>query len=298
MKRYGIGSIFGLMVFSAVAQEVPPEVNGETVAEVNVPTNAATASVGAEALPEGVTSEQNPLKVLYLQKRGLVPAVYRPNPSMPEIVNQTLLEGMAATGKQPDSMSLFFGYKPKLKVLPCAKGCEGREYEKSVKAFISGFDADKKHWKERGELIVQVRWFNARPFFQRSLPYGADQFGVSYMLEGKVISIGKSSGVGTSIRAHELASRVGSRIVQDLVLSLALGAKPLSLLPEGRDKGFAAKFMNASASFEDKLGVDDIRPRIEPATEAHAVLLPAIDGIAPNEVAPLDQMYYLNSWKY
>jgi hypothetical protein len=167
------------MVFSAVAQEVAPEVNGETVAQVEAPADAATVSAGAEALPEGVTAEQNPLKVQYLQKVGLVPAVYRPNPSRPEMVNQAGLEGLAATGKQPHSMSRFFGYKPKLKVLPCAQGCEGREYEKAVKAFISAFDADKKHWKERGELIVQVRWFNARPFFQRSLPYGADQFGVS-----------------------------------------------------------------------------------------------------------------------
>ena len=46
------------------------------------------------------------------------------------------------------------------------------------------------------------------------------------------------------------------------------------------------------------LGVEDVRPRIEPATEAHAVLMPAIDGIKPNEINPLDKMYYLNSWKY
>ena len=298
MKFFGIGSIFGLMVLSAGAQEIPAVATGETTSQVNAATNATTATVGASALPDGVTTEQNPLKVQYLRATRTVPAVFRPNPSMPETVNQAVLEGLAATGKQPSSVSDFFGYKPKVKVLPCAKGCEGREYEKAVKEFISAFDADKKHWKERGELIVQVRWFNARPFLQRQLPYGADQFGVSYMLEGKVISLGKSSGVGKSISAHELAASVGSRIVQDLMLSLALGAKPLSLLPEGRDEGMSAKFMNATASLDNALGVDDVRPRIEPANEAHAVLLPAIDGIKPNEVAPLDKMYYLNSWKY
>jgi hypothetical protein len=29
-----------------------------------------------------------------------------------------------------------------------------------------------------------------------------------------------------------------------------------------------------------------------------AVLLPAIDGIKPNEIEPITQMYYLSSWMY
>lgn len=298
MKFYGTGYIFGLMVLSAGAQEVPTEGNGETTPQAAAATIMPLARMDAVALPEGVITEQHPHKVQYLKATRRVPAVFRPNPSMPEMVNQAVLEGLAATGKEPKSISEFFGYRPKIKVLPCAKGCEGREYEKAVKEFLSAFETDNKNWKERGEMIVQVRWFNVRPFLQRQLPYGADQFGVSYMLEGKVISLGKSSGVGKSISAHELAASVGSRMVNDLMLSLALGAKPLSLLPEGRDEGMAAKFMNASASFNDALGVEDIRPRIEPATEAHAVLLPAIDGIKPNEVVPLDKMYYLNSWQY
>jgi len=143
-----------------------------------------------------------------------------------------------------------------------------------VKELLSAFETDSKNWKERGEMIVQVRWFNVRPFLQRQLPYGADQFGVSYMLEGKVISLCKSTGVGKSISASELASSVSSRMVNDLMLSLALGTKSLSLLPEGHDEGMAAKFMNAAAAFNDALGDDDVRPRIEPATEAHSVLLP------------------------
>lgn len=298
MKRYGFGSILGLVVLSASAQEIAVVATGDSAPPVNAPLTATPASAGAAALPEGVTTEQNPLKVAYLNNGHNVAAVFRPSPNMPEIVNEVMLQGLAKSGKQADKVSQFIGYMPKLKVLPCAKGCEGSDYDKAVKAFVKGYSANSKNWKERGEMIVQVRWFNSRPFLQRQLPYGADLFGVSFMLEGKVISIGKSSGVGTSISAHELAGNIGGRISTELALSLGMGAKPPLLLPEGRDEGMSAKFMNASASVNDALGVEDVRPRIEPATEAHAVLMPAIDGIKPNEINPLDKMYYLNSWKY
>lgn len=271
---------------------------GETVTPVNASVDAATAPPLPATLPEGVTTEQNPFKLKYINNGHHVAAVFRPSPNMPEIVNAVLIEGLAKTGKEPSEVSQFMGYMPKLKVLPCAQGCEGREYEKAVKEFIKGFTADSKSWKERGEMIVQVRWFHTRPFLQRQLPYGADLFGVSFMLEGKVISMGKSSGIGKSISAHELAANIGGRIATELGLSLGMGTKPTMILPDGRDEGLSAKFMNASASFNDKLGVEDVRPRIEPATEAHAVLLPAIDGIKPNEIEPIDKMYYLNSWKY
>lgn len=298
MKFCGIGYMFGLMVLSAGAQGVQTEPNGETTSQVEAATTAPPAIAGAAALPEGVQTEQHPLKVAYIQKGGSVPAVFRPSPNMPEIVNEDMLKVLSKSGGEPSNRSEFMGYMPKLKVLPCAKGCEGRDYEKAVKEFISGYTADTKHYKERGEFIVQVRWFNVRPFLQRQLPYGADIFGVSFMLEGKVVSMGRTSGVGKSISAYELAANIGARIGTDLIFGLGLGVKPPMLLPEGRDTGLAAQFMNASTALQNKLGVEDVRPRIEPATAEHAVLMPAIDGIKPNEIEPLDQMYYLNSLKY
>jgi hypothetical protein len=41
--------------------------------------------------------------------------------------------------------------------------------------------------------------------------------------------------------------------------------------------------------------VDDVHSRIEPATEAQANLMPAIDGIAPGEIAPLTEMHYIDT---
>ncbi|MEM8516300.1 hypothetical protein [Janthinobacterium sp. CAN_S7] len=299
MKRYVIGSMLGVTVFSGMTQELSSEVKGGLIAPVTATVGVTTAPADATALPEGVATDKNPLKQAYIHNSKNTPAVFRPNPSMPEIVNETVLRGYAEDSKEPKDVSQFMGYMPKMKVLPCAKGCEGRDYDRAVKSLIEGFRGDKKLYQERGEMIVQVRWFNVRPFLQRQLPYGADLFGISFMLEGKVVSLGKSSGAGKSISAYELARDIGARLGMELALSLGMGVKPPALEPvEGRDKVLAAKFMNASAALNDFQGIEDVRPRIEPATEAHAVLLPAIDGIRPNEINPIDKMYYLNSWTY
>lgn len=295
MKCRIIGLGLYLMVAGVMAQEALSAAQNESVI---APVDGLLAAASAGTLPEGVTTEQNPFKQKYINNGHHVAAKFRPSPNMPEIVNAVVIEGLARTGKQPSEVSQFMGYMPKVKVLPCAKGCEGREYDKAVKEFIKGFTTESEGWKQRGEMIVQVRWFHVRPFLQRQLPYGADVFGVSFMLEGKVISMGRTSGVGKSISAHELAANIGGRIATELAFSLGLGTKPPMLLPEGRDEGVSAKFMNASASLHEAMGVEDVRPRIEPATEAHAALLPAIDGIQPNEIEPLDRMYYLDSWKY
>lgn len=298
MKRYAIGFMLGSMVVSANAQELPAA-KDDTVPPLNASVRASTAPADTVVLPEGVSTDKHPLKQAYIWNGKNTPLVFRPNPSMPEIVNEHILRGVVESGKEPGSLSQFMGYMPKLKVLPCAKGCEGGDYDKAVKAFVKGFRGDKKVFDERGEMIVQVRWFNVRPFLQRQLPYGADLFGISFMLEGKVISLGRSSGVGKSVSAHELARDIGARLALEMALGVGLGVKPPFLVPgEGRDKGLAAKFMNTSAALKDAMGVEDVRPRIEPATEAHASLLPAIDGIGPNEIEPITQTYYLNSWLY
>jgi hypothetical protein len=292
LKRHALGPVLGLMVPAATAQENPSDPKPEPAAQ-------SSASTNVPALPDGVTTDKNPLKQAYIFNGKNTPYLFRPNPSMPEIVNEYVLQDMVKSGKEPKNVSQTLGYMPKLKVLPCAKGCEGRGYEKAVKELIKGYRGDGKTFQERGELIVQVRWFYERPFLMRQVPYSADLFGISFMLEGKVISMGKASGVGKSIDAHALARDIGARLGFELAFSLGMGVKPPFLVPEeGRDKGMAAKFMNAATAVDGMLGVDDVRPRIEPATEADAGLMPAIDGIKPNEIEPITQMYYLNSWLY
>ncbi|MFP5391271.1 MAG: hypothetical protein ACLGI6_06955 [Gammaproteobacteria bacterium] len=251
------------------------------------------------ALPDGVITDAHPLKQSYIHNGKNTPALFRASPNMPEIVNEQVLRGQVDADQEPVKASGLLGYMPKLTVLPCATGCEGSEYDKAVQALVKGFRGDRKAYQERGEMIVQVRWFKARTFLERQLPYGADLFGVSFMLEGKVVSMGKKSAIGGKVKAHELAADLGGRLAFELAYSLGMGVKPRFLLADGgRDKGVSAKFMNAATTFNGALGVDDVRPRIEPASDAHAQLLPAIDGIGPNEIEPIAQMYYLNSWVY
>lgn len=283
MKQYAIGLILGLLALGAVAQEMSSEVKAEPA--------VSTTEV---KLPEGVTTEKNPVKQEFLAKASSKPALFRPSENMPEIVNEDLLRSMSETGKASGKVSQFIGYMPKLKVLPCAKGCEGKDYERTVTEFIKGYRGDGKHFQEREEIIVQVRWFNVRPFLMRQLPYSSDLFGVSFILEGKLISLGKKSGVGVSVSAHELARDIGARLAMELAYTLGMGVKPTFLLPMGKE-GLGGAIMATGAAVDGMLGVEDVRSRIEPATEANNNLLPAIDGIKPGEIEPITEMSYLNS---
>ncbi len=284
MQRYITGLLVA-MAAMAVAQAEPEQ-----------------QGLGAEViqvrdLPEGVTTEQHPLKRAFLAKGTAQPALFRPSDNMPEIVNEDLLGGMSSSGKTPDKVSAFAGYMPRIKVLPCPEGCEGKEYERAVAEFTRGYRGDGKFFKERGEMIVQVRWFKARPFYLRSLPYGADTFGVSFLLEGKLVSLGKRSLVGSSgARAHELARDIGARMGCELALTLGVGAKPTYLSSSNNaSTGFRGSVSAANATITGLMGADDVRSRIEPATEAHASLMPAIDGIAPGEIAPLAEMHFIDT---
>ena len=303
MKRYVVALMLGLSALGAMAQESTSEVKVEQAVQVEQATPAVAAAVPAPdvaALPAGVVTEQHPLKKEFLAKAKLKPAVFRPSPNMPEITNEELLRGMGDSGKAPGKPGRqVVGYMPKLKVLPCATGCTGSDYDRAVKEFIKGYRGDGKAFEERGEMIVQVRWFNARPFLQRQLPYGADEFGVSFMLEGKVVTLGKNSGVGKTIYARELAHDIGARMAVDLAFSLGAGGRSNILLSaEEMDNKFVQGVSDMGTGLKGALGVTDTRSRIEPATPQHANLLPAVDGIGPNEVAPIKQMYYLNSLLY
>lgn len=303
MKRYVVGMVLGLSALCAMAQEVSNEVKpavtapSEAAAQPAAPAAATTAAADAPVLPEGVVTEKNPLKLALLNKSGAHPAYFRINDNLPEVTNEDVLRGMSETGKAPSSASNFIGYIPKLKVLPCAKGCEGKDYERAVAALIKGYRGDGNYFKERGEMLVQVRWFNARPWYMKSVPYTADVFGVSFIMEGKLVSLGKTSGVGTKVTTDDLAQSIGARLASVMTYSLGMGVRPTFLVPMNNDAfhGAAGAVMEAGAKVDNMLGVEDVRSRIEPATEANANLLPAVDGIKPGEIEPIAEVRYLNS---
>lgn len=256
----------------------------------------ASPAASAAGLPDGVTTEQHPLKQAFIARSSWAPALFRPNENMPEIVHEDLIRGATEAGKAPGKISQMAGYLPRLKVLPCEKGCEGKDYERAVAEFIKGYRGNGKHFTERGEMIVQVRWFHARPFYMRSLPYSADLFGVSFILEGKLVSLGRDSGAGVSVKAHELARDIGARLAFELAFTLGMGVQPSYVAPSARVQGgFAGKVIATDQAIDGVLGIEDVHPRIEPATEAHAALLPAIDGIRPGEIAPITETIYIKS---
>jgi hypothetical protein len=217
---------------------------------------------------------------------------------MPEIVNEDILRGMSENGKATGrNVNALIGYMPKLKIIPCPVDCSGDDYDKAVAAFINGYEGEwGAHFQHRGEMIVQVRWFHARPWYARSLPYGTDSFGVSFMLEGKVVSLGKKSMVGGKVTADSLAQDIGSKMGFELAYTLGMGVKPSYInQPDATSNAVVGAVLATGAAVDSLLGADDVRPRVEQATEANSNLLPAVDGIQPNEIAPLTHTRYINT---
>lgn len=294
MKSFAVGIILGLLGVAAQASDVPAEASVVPVPAVtagDVPTDAPVTPEAAKTtgLPAGVVTTTHPLKRAFLEQSKSEPTVYRPNPNMPEILNEDVIRGMRQAGENPGNFSEFVGHLPRLVVLPCAKGCEGEDYEKVVAAFVRGYRGQRSHFVERGEMLVQVRWVHRRSFMARQLPYGADVFGISFLYEGKLVSIGRSAGVGNAKPAERLAEELGGRFAVELALTAGMGAKPLFLKLSDAHETVAA-LMDTTSAVNEFLGAEDVRSRIEPATvEAHKHLMPAIDGIAPGEVAPITE---------
>lgn len=274
----------------------------EQSSTASAPATLTHSAIASIALPDGVMTDPNPLKQKYLAQTTLEKMLFRPSINMPEITNKGYIDGLVDSETATASPDAFIGYIPKLKVLPCAKGCEGDDYEEAVKSLKEGYHSKKDKGKgqvlkERGELIVQVRWFNRRTFLGRQVPLSADWFGVSFLLEGKLISIGRVA----NSSVDDIAEIVGSRLVSELVLAVGMGVKP-SYLHLKRDPGTladAAKALRTGiTAFNSVFGTENVRSRVEPATEANNNLLPAIDGILPGEIEPITEIKYFNGFVY
>lgn len=236
---------------------------------------------------------------------------YRNSYNLPEITNPILLERSSKPG-QDDKAALekmnakgaIVGTVPRLKFIPCDEGCQGNgDYDAAVKSFVKLYEDGVKSgkWAYRGEMALKVRWFHQRTFFEKNLPlFKRDIFAISYPLEGKLVTIsGRSMDKKSSM--EDTVGRV-AMIFNLGMLQMAQGGKPgplQALLPEQEQRWLST--LNNSlvpvVQFLDKLtGNEDRRSRIEPMSEADNALLPAIDGIRPNEVEPLKETFFLNSY--
>lgn len=258
---------------------------------VKTPDNVPTTP-----LPEGVITTRHPLKQEVLARRpNLRPYVYRPSENMPEVVNEDFLRGYIEGAKAPSpGEQVTLGYLPKLKIVPCDDGCSGSDYEKAVKRLIEGYGG-AGIFSYRGELPVKVRWYRFRNFLERRVPLSTDEFGLSFMLEGKMISIGQRTMSGSRATAADMAEVVGGRLALQLSMTLGMGVKPPYLDYDPNNvEGWAVALDNVLAvgrGVEKLMGRDDLRTRIEPVPDKLAdVLSPAIDGIKPGEINPINQV--------
>lgn len=242
-----------------------------------------------------IVSETHPLKLAILERnKGAVLAKFRKSNNMPDVVNEDFLRGRIDNDKIPkDLKSVRLGYLPKLKIIPCDVGCSGSDYEKVAKRIIKGYEASGV-FETRGEMPVKIRWYRYRNFAERMVPLSSDEVGVAFMLEGKMVSFGERTLSGSRHNALDMAEIVGGKLAAQLIFTLGIGIKPPYLSYDVANVAQWAVALDSTVlsplrSVEKVFGRDDLRLQIAPVPQnLVATLSPAVDGILPGEVNPIE----------
>jgi hypothetical protein len=295
-------------VTSPVATAPPVQTGVETAPASSAATTgeagaASPVDIAAERVPSaspeanGLTVVTHPGKQAVIKGTpGMQFMVYRVNPSMPEITNEDLIRGRVQNGRIPDLKGLVLGYLPMLSVRPCAVGCKGPDYVNAATAFLVGYgSAWKSGYQPRGVLPVRVRWYKRRSFIERVNPLAVDEFGISFVLEGKLVSVGVQTSTGSGGSVGEVAYALGNQLALSMSGAVAMGAKPGYLDGTSHNAlvGAVGSVLDKAHNFEQMLGVSDVRLRLEPVTTENSVgILPAIDGVLPGEVLPITEVVF------
>lgn len=260
---------------------------------------AAASAPAAEPklmdMPAGATVRTDEAYVAYfVASKASIPGdltVFRPNPNMPEVTKQFLADQIT---KSPTTGML--GYMPRLVVHPC-EGCSGSDYEKAVAKLVAGYESYSRASRSdgavqyRGVMPVEVRWFGTKTLF---VPLSQNQFGISFVYEGKLVSLGKST---TQTTVFSQAETMGERLAYEMLLRAGVGLRPRFLLALDNDSAMSQVNKGVgtiNVGIKSLVGNSDTRSRIEPVDPVkHARLLPAVDGINPGEVRPISEMHLL-----
>ncbi|TIC80306.1 hypothetical protein [Crenobacter intestini] len=286
------------LLFAGIAQAEP---SGLTKALLKVLPEDALSKQPVPNIPEGAVRTTNPLIVEPLgQFKDIALMVYRQNPNKPEVVSDDFIRGVASNedAKKYASGEKIIAYLPTVKILPCAQGCSGEDYEEAANAFKNQFNtfANPKHesnknFKPRGEFVVQVSTYKRRSFLERRLPLGEDAFGVSFALEGKLVTL--TMGSGNEGTVDEVAQSLASKLMFDLIQTVGLGIRPWFVQPAKEVQSETAKVvvtaLDGVSTGLSKLGYAMGGEYVAPLGPEHSALLPAMDGILPNEVLPVDK---------
>lgn len=220
---------------------------------------------------------------------------YRLNENLPEITHEALLTGK---GSKEDLARLNdgrdkVGTLPKLKLIPCDDGCVGNaDYETAAKQFIAAYEQGFRNgtFVPRGVMTVKVRYFKQRGALARHFLPGAgnpDIFAISFPLEGKLITLA-SKDFSSTPNMKDLTLRAAGQLWTILSLEVGVGKRPGFFDEIDADNTLLKPIVAVSDAVHNVFG-KVYSSSISPMTEADNNLLPAIDGIEPNEIDPLDR---------
>lgn len=290
MRAYILAAVAALSCTAAFADEDVTSQNQEPQETVSTP----AADIRVTSHPKVLESVGGNTAMLLK---------YRLNENLPEVTNEDLLQGEAdkeaVARLKPGAVQV--GTLPRLKLIPCDEGCDTDTYRKAEQQFLAKYNkaVTSGHFTFRGSMTAKVRWFYVKEGLLKKFNMRPDVFAISFPVEGKLLTL------STRLRGAEnnldsLTSRAAGRFFLMMFSQVGVGVKPTPLqrLLPGAEAGSLTEFNEATAGIvkavDSWAGQEDARSRLEPMTEADNVLLPAFDGILPNEVDPLTEPFFFS----
>jgi hypothetical protein len=260
-----------------------------TAAEIATPSRAP-AQIN---LPPGIITEQNPLKLAIIEKQGAKKAYYRPNENMPNLSNEDALRGTLSEGKtETQARSEIIGYMPRLRVTPCPDDCNSSAYDKAVDALVKGYRGTMPNIVEQGEMAVRISHFHHLSFLASMVPTFNESISIQFVLQGRLVTLEKAAIAGSNgASATSMAEQLGALLGIQVLMQLGIGIAPGVTVPAEKTTLHAAEHsvLKVTGAILNALGTDVERSSVGPVPDGDVSLLPAIDGIGPNEVEPLTE---------
>lgn len=234
---------------------------------------------------------------------------YRSSQNMPTITNKSLLLQPSSWSSIP--LDEVVGTLPKIALIPCDTGCVGNpDYDKVAQTFLRTYDtavnARRGKFTYQGVLPIKVEAFNKRKGFAGSLSKvsglgSGDLFALSLAIEGKKLQLSWEL-IGRNRNTVEDIAETAAMALFTNLMTVARGEKPeylLHALPEGQRpvanklNCFAAKTTKSLVS--NTMGWGKVPSQLAPLTDKDRVLLPAFDGINPNELHAISEPINLDT---
>lgn len=283
-----------------MAAPVPDTAASAPTSDVAAPASEAMADApqattdNLTAIPKDATVRSGEAHVAYfIRAKASVPGdltVFRTSLNMPELSTAFLADQITEK-----TTTDFLGYMPKLKITHCDE-CNGRAFNRVMERFLKGYASygtgDGKV-EYRGVMPIHIRFFDMASMLN---PMGTSAFGVSFVYEGKLITLGRQVGGKDAIYSH--AEALGERLAHEVLMRIGAGLRPQSLVyldnKDSNSRQVTLALGKTLTGLNVLTGGIDARSRVEPVDmEKFGHLMPAIDGIKPGEVRPVAEMIYI-----